>query len=508
MPAPTDPFRLAVLGDFSGRGGDFESAKPVLLNLEDFEATIAKLNPTVPLDGLPGDPSLTIQSLDDFEPDAVVRAVDHFTDLSDEDEKAEFLDSVLRHPNLRRAEGVWRGVDWLARRGRKSGRQIEVVLYDVSADNFATALSGDELSESVVYKALVADAVFGKKGKPWAAVMGLYDYDFTAAHAELLGRAARTLTDCGGPFLAGVSTTATDSATAIDEADAEAWAELRALPEAGLIGLATPRFLARRPYGEDFRPPEAFPYEEFKRDAVSESYVWAPAVFIPAGVLAQGYVADGWGFGAQKTRVLEGMTTHAYTDADDDDHLTLLDCWLDRKAAERLTGLGVMTALAVKSADSCQLTRLHSLGAGTPPADLYGRWGKSASAGPPRGRFGVSVVMDSEMTGTAPKRASGAAASSESSSESSASSETSESFASSDDSSSLSSDSDSPSSGGDDLAAMMAALDSPPADAPSDGADDIAAMMAALDAPVDDAPPPADAPDQSIEDMLKQLEDS
>lgn len=504
-PAPTDPFRFAVLADFSGKGGALDGAKPVTLNSDDFDATVAKIGPIISLDGLPGDPTLSIQSLDDFEPDALVKAVDHFSDCSGEEEKGEFLSQVLHHPNFRRVEAAWRGVDWLARRGRKGGRQVDIVLYDVSADNFAAAFASEALADGPAYKLLVDDAVFGKKGKPWGAVVAFYDYDVTAANAELLGRVARTLTDGGGPFLAGLSPAATDPATAIDEADAEAWAELRAAPEAGLIGLSAPRFLARRPYGENYRQPEDFAYEEFRGDP--DVYAWAPAALVPAGALAQGYIADGWGFTAQGTRTLDGMTTHAYTDADDDDHLTLLDRWLDRKAAERLTNLGVMTAQAVKGKDACQLTRLHSLAAAA-PADLYGRWGKSASAGPPRGKFGVSVVMDSEMTGTAPKRAAAKAAEGGSDTPSDSSSpESSSSDASSSDSFGSSS------SGGDDLAAMMASLDSPgespPSSDASGGNDDLAAMLAALDSPSTDAPP-ADAPpaEESIEELMKRLENS
>ncbi len=503
VPAPTDPFRLALLADFSGRNGDFASVKPVPLNSDDFDAALAKIGPDVALDGLPGDPTVAPRSLDDFEPDALIRAIDHFSDCSGEEEKGEFLDSVLHHPNFRRVESAWRGVDWLARRGRKGGRQVEIVLYDVSAENFAAAFAGEALAESDAYRVLVEDAVYGKKGKPWGAVVGFYDYDPTAANAELLGRVARTLTDCGGPFLAGLSPDATDPGASIEESDKEAWAELRGMPEAALIGLATPRFLARRPYGENYRQPEDFSYEEFRGDP--GVYAWAPAALVPAGALAQGYIADGWGFGAQGTRTLEEMTTHAYTDSDDDDHLTLLDRWLDRKAAERLTGLGVMTAQAVKSRDVCQLTRLHSIGGTAAPTDLYGRWGKSASAGPPRSKFGVSVVMDSAMTGTAPKAAASKAAASKAAASDSGEPPSA-------DASSFDAPSSDAPSGGDDLAAMMAALDSP-GDAPTDGApteepamdSDLAAMMAALDAPSEPSPEPASG-DDDIAAMLAALD--
>ncbi len=43
----------------------------------------------------------------------------------------------------------------------------------------------------------------------------------------------------------------------------EAAAALRKLPEAAYVGLTTPRFLLRPPFGENYRPADSLTFEEF-----------------------------------------------------------------------------------------------------------------------------------------------------------------------------------------------------------------------------------------------------
>lgn len=526
VPAPDAPFRIAVLADFSGRPaadrpGSLDGLKAVPLDPDDLDATLAAVAPSVTLGDLDGgDVTLTFSSLDDFHPDAVYRAADRFSDLSDEDEKSAYMKAILRHPAFQALESAWRGVDWLDRRARKGDRRADLVLYDISrAELIAAANADDDLTATPLFQLLVGKAVQGPKGKPWAAVVGLYPFEISSDDAQALGRVAKILTDAGGPFLGGLAPGFTDPKCKVPEDAADAWAELRQLPEAGMVGLAAPRFLLRQPYGENTRSIDAFAFEEFGGPADAAGYLWADPGLAVAAVLAQGYLKDGWGFQPAGTLGLAGMTAHAYRDADDEDQLTVVDRWLDRKAAERLTGFGVMTFQPVRGRDAVQLTAVHSVGgAEKAPAALYGRWGTAASAGPPRSKFGVSVVTQAAETAAAASAATSAVeATSDTASDAVSDTEPAADFAvpsTSSDESVGSSDA----GGGSDLDALLAGLDSgtptaesatePPADSPTDP--DLAALLNSLggdETPPPDPAPPAEEPstETSIDDLLKQL---
>src|SRR6202142_3145675 len=87
---PETPFRVLILGDFSGRAnrGVFEiragSRRAVRIDRDSFDAVFEKLRPELifPLAGSPS-PALAVrfQELDDFHPDRLLERVDVFQAL-------------------------------------------------------------------------------------------------------------------------------------------------------------------------------------------------------------------------------------------------------------------------------------------------------------------------------------------------------------------------------------------------------------------------------------------
>src|SRR5438445_10340180 len=63
--------------------------------------------------------------------------------------------SVLHHPDFQSFEALWRSVDLLVRR-LETNEQLQIVLYDVTAEELASDLSKAEaLENSGLYKLLV-----------------------------------------------------------------------------------------------------------------------------------------------------------------------------------------------------------------------------------------------------------------------------------------------------------------------------------------------------------------
>src|SRR5215471_6071104 len=63
-----EPFRIAVFGDFSGRGRA-ETARGIAIDRDNFDEVMTKLAPSVEVGGV----TFSFASLDDFHPDALVR---------------------------------------------------------------------------------------------------------------------------------------------------------------------------------------------------------------------------------------------------------------------------------------------------------------------------------------------------------------------------------------------------------------------------------------------------
>src|SRR5262245_32454552 len=252
-----DVFRLAVLGDFSGRasggqletGTDLAKRKPIAVDVDNLDEVVQRLNAklTLPIGAEGGAVEIPIQSLEDFHPDQLYDNVDVFSSLSGlrqrlkttstfakaaqevqgwsgaaaeeppprqksrggvipvngklsdfaqligkptakevetpindllkqivgpfvvaakdpkQDKLVATVDqaigqtmrSILHHPDFQALESVWRGVEMLVRRLETSAT-LRIVLYDISAEEFAADLSSTEnLQETGLYSLLV-----------------------------------------------------------------------------------------------------------------------------------------------------------------------------------------------------------------------------------------------------------------------------------------------------------------------------------------------------------------
>src|SRR5262249_38700687 len=145
---------------------------------------------------------------------------------------------------------------------------------------------------------------------PWTLLVGLYQFEPSASHAALLGRLARVVRQASAPFVAGAGPSALAPKFAQDDEAAEAWASLRKLPEASLLGLAAPRFLLRLPYGENTRSIEAFEYEESTNKVGWPHYLWGNPALGVASVLARSFNKEGWALKPGSVLDLPGMALH------------------------------------------------------------------------------------------------------------------------------------------------------------------------------------------------------
>ncbi len=411
LPKDDTPFRIAVLGDFSGRAargligsaeeiGRRRARKVDRGNLDDL---MTKTAPQLDLDlGSAGKTaSLSIRSIDDFHPDTLHSRVEAFSDCFDRDEKTALMNAILHHPAFQTLEASWRGLDWLLQGIAKCGA-VEVRLIDLSTDELIADLqTSEQLEESGLYQILVDQPASKGDLDPWSVLVGLYLFEPNTPHAQVLGRVAKIARQGSAPFLAGVDPRVLASSYSQSEEDAEAWTTLRKLPESAMLGLVSPRFLLRPPYGEATRTIDAFEYEEYTGPAGWNGYLWGSSALACAVLLARSFAKENWAFKPGTVLDLGGMTMHVTKDEDDEPVSILAEARLIRPSAERLSGLGLMPLLCVKGRDAAELAGIHSLAQppkGEKTSALLGRWGQKGT-----------VVLP--QTGAAPKVAAAAVAS-------------------------------------------------------------------------------------------------
>jgi hypothetical protein len=409
-PSPDTPFRIAVLGDFSGRASRGErrdakalgAIKGIAIERDTLDEVMARLKATAKVHlGDDETADLRFQSLDDFHPDEVFEKIDKFEDLDDDDEKASLMRAVLRDPGYASLEAAWRGIDWLLKRVHKTGSGIQVTLFDLTRDElFADLGATHELAETGLYKMLLAPIFDTGKGLPWALLLGVYTFEMSPEAIVVLGKLAKFAAAGAAPWLSAAEPAVLESSFELGSETAAAWQSLRRLPETALVGLAAPRFLSRQPFGENTKSIDKFPFEEVDPRQGREGYSWCNPAFAAACLLGLAFHKESWGFKTGAVLDLGELPMHVWRDEDGDEQVTLAEAWLERKTTERLVKLGLMPLLSVRGKNALQLLRFVSLAEppkGQPAVDLIGRWGQKGALKVPRsiglgGGGGVSLV--------------------------------------------------------------------------------------------------------------------
>ncbi len=486
--APNMKFRLALLGDFSGRanagkldtGAALAARKPVKVDVDNLDDVLArmKLDLKIALDG-EGVVSVPVASMDDFHPDQIVENVELFGELrslrrnlgnkatfdraakevlswggeealppqsrksagaaiatdrklSDfarltgrktsgeaaeasvedlmrrligpliepaRDARADQLTArvdealsaamrrVLHHPDFQAAEAMWRGVELLVRR-IETGAKMEIVLYDVSAEEIAADIAGsDDLTASGLYGMLVEQPAMDTAQGAFSAAIGLYQFELMPPHAELLGRIAQIAAAGGVPFIAGIGPDALK--LPMHEQHPlikESWDALRGLQACNYLGLATPRFLLRMPYGRKSDPIDAFTFEEFTRQGGLSGMLWGHPGLIPGLLLAESFVQQGMKMKLGSVMSVRDMPYYVYVDPDGDQiALPCTERMYSERQAVGVANYGVMPLLSLRGQPVLRQGSFQSV-AGSP---LAGFWApvtvtpSAAQASPP-----------------------------------------------------------------------------------------------------------------------------
>ncbi|MGZ5158861.1 MAG: type VI secretion system contractile sheath domain-containing protein, partial [Caldimonas sp.] len=277
--------------------------------------------------------------------DALVATVD--SALSDA------MRTVLHQSEFQNLEALWRGMDMLLRRV-ETGPSLQVLLVDVSAEEFAADLSGaSDLAETGLYSMLVDKPSQDKAGGV-SLILGLYQFEPTPPHAELLGRMAKIAKLAGAPFVTSISADAfTDRRNPPHPLMAQALKALRGLPEASHLALLAPRFMLRHPYGKKSDPISAFSFEEFTPEEGLRGMLWGHPALLAASVLAAP---------TGNTLSVGDLPFHYVVDGDGDQvALPTTERLVNLAAAEMLRRVGIDALMAHKGQPELRIAGLDTV---------------------------------------------------------------------------------------------------------------------------------------------------
>ncbi|HET8995965.1 MAG TPA: type VI secretion system contractile sheath large subunit [Acetobacteraceae bacterium] len=471
--SPGQKFRLALLGDFSGRanagrleiGEALAKRKPIKVDVDNLDDVLARmgLKLSLPMDEEGGTVEVEIGAIDDFHPDQLAENLDVFGELRtlrrNQGNRASFdraakqvlswggeaplpppprrargtdvgharlsdfarligrpaapeaeeasvdalmrrlvgpfvqpardsrqdalvarvdealsaaMCRVLHHPDFQTAEALWRGVEFLVRR-IETGAKMEIVLYDVSAEELAADLAAsDTLDQTGLYGMLVEQPALDAHQGPLSVVAGFYGFELSPPHADLLGRIAQIAGAAGAPFIAGMAPDPLklpfhDQHPLIKDA----FTALQALPAAAYLGLATPRFLLRMPYGRKTDPIDAFAFEEFTRQSGLGGMLWGHPALIPALLLAESFAQQGTKLKLGAVMGVGDIPYYVYTGADGEQiALPCTERLYTERQAVQVSQYRVMPLLSIRGRPEVRLGGFMSQ-AGSPLAGFW-----------------------------------------------------------------------------------------------------------------------------------------
>ncbi len=468
---PGPAFRLAVMGDFSGRanagiletGAKLATRKPLKVDVDNLDAMMErlKISVQVPVDEEGNVITAPIKSMDDFHPDQLVENLPVFEDLlqlrrnlsskagfdraakqvlswsgeemlplpprkgrgnaiatdrklsdfarltgrkpAEEADTEELIkrlvgpyiqparDSrqdaliarvdlalsdamrrVLHHPDFQNVEALWRGLDFLVR-NIETDAKLHIVLYDISADELAADLAASEsLDRSGLYSMLVEQPAMDANQGPLSMIAALYQFELTPVHAELLGRVAQVAAAAGAPFFSSIAPDPLrEPMHDWHPLIKSAWTALRELPASAYLGLCTPRFLLRMPYGKKTDPIDAFTFEEFTRQSGLSGMLWGHPALIAANVISETWRRDSKTMKLGSVATVGDMPVYVYTDADGDQiALPCTERMLSERGAVQIAVTGVNPVVSIRGRPEVRLGGFNSVAGSL----IAGRW--------------------------------------------------------------------------------------------------------------------------------------
>jgi type VI secretion system protein ImpC len=292
---------------------------------------------------------------------------------------SEQINLILHNEEFQKLEGAWRGLHYLVN-NTETDTQLKIRVMNISKKDLHKTLKrfkGTAWDQSPIFKKMYEEEYGQLGGEPYGCLVADYHFDHSAVDVETLGELSKTAAAAHAPIITGAApslfqmeswqelSNPRDVANIFTTPEYAAWRSLRESEESRYIGLALPRFLARRPYGAKSDPVEEFDFEEDASGPDEKKYTWANAAYAMATNITRSFKLYGWCSrirGIESGGAVEGLPTHTFpTDDGGVDMTCPTEIGItDRREAE-LAKAGFMPLVHKKNSDIAAFIGAQSL---------------------------------------------------------------------------------------------------------------------------------------------------
>jgi type VI secretion system protein ImpC len=189
---------------------------------------------------------------------------------------SEQINLILHHEEFQKLEGSWRGLQYLVS-NTETDSMLKVRVLNIPKKELHRTLKrfkGVTWDQSPIFKKLYEEEYGQLGGEPFGCVVADYYFDHGPTDVETLTELGKTAAAAHAPVLTSASPTLfqmetwqelgnpRDVANIFTTPEYAGWRSLRESEDSRYLGLALPRFLARRPYGAKSDPVDEFEVEE------------------------------------------------------------------------------------------------------------------------------------------------------------------------------------------------------------------------------------------------------
>ena len=303
------------------------------------------------------------------------------------------LNAIMQAPPLKKLEGSWRGLHYLAMNSETSA-MLKLRVLNISKKELGKDLEkAAEFDQSALFKKVYEEEYGTFGGAPYGALIGDFEFGRNPSDIKMLKKISNVAAAAHAPFLAAADPglmglesftdlpNPRDLAKKFEAPDYIQWKSFRESEDSRYVGLVLPRVLIRLPYGPDTVPIETFDFKEDVDGTDHSKYLWSNAAYAMATRLTDSFAKYGWCAtirGVKGGGKVEDLPTHTFSAEGEIATKCPTEIAIADRREKELSDLGFMPLVHCKGTDyaaffgaqSCQKPKKYDTDAANANARL------------------------------------------------------------------------------------------------------------------------------------------
>jgi type VI secretion system protein ImpC len=217
------------------------------------------------------------------------------------------VNEIIHHAQFKQLESNWRSLNDLIRTTNFKA-DVVIDLLDVSKDELHQDFDANsvDITSSALFKKVYISEYDQFGGRPYGAIIGLYEFEHTPRDEFWLKTMARVAAASHAPFVASASPKffgceSAEELAALKDLEGmlshprfASWNKFRDSEEAAYIGLTLPKYICRQPWDPETNPSGDMPFREEVRGDQHGDFLWGNAAILFAQNMVRSFTQSGW----------------------------------------------------------------------------------------------------------------------------------------------------------------------------------------------------------------------